>query len=112
VYTTTPPTNLYIGLFTAAPSDTGGGTEVSGGSYARVQTVGKWATPASGSVASNAVITFPTASADWGTVTHFALFTASTAGTMVAWGNLGTSKVVGTGDTPSVASGALTITLD
>jgi hypothetical protein len=111
-YTTTPPTNVYAGLLTAAPSDAGGGTEATGGSYARVQTVAKWGTPAAGAVANNVAVTFPTASASWGTVTHFALYTASTAGTMVAWGDLGTSKAVGNGDTPSFGIGTLTITLD
>src|SRR2546430_1282707 len=31
------PPAIYIGLFTAAPTDAGGGTEATGGSYARVQ---------------------------------------------------------------------------
>lgn len=112
VYTSTALSTLYVGLTTSTPTDSAGGTEVSGGSYARVDSKGKWGTPASGSVANNAAITFPTATADWGTVTHFELWTASTAGTRLAWGSLGTSKAVQTGDTPSFASGALTITCD
>jgi hypothetical protein len=31
----TSPTTVYVALYTATPSDAGGGTEVSGGSYAR-----------------------------------------------------------------------------
>src|SRR5215213_2680357 len=83
--TTTPLTNVYMSLFTVTPSDSAAGTEVTGGSYARVQTVGKWGAPSGTTqVANNAVITFPTATADWaagGTqVVAFGLHSASTAG--------------------------------
>lgn len=109
---TTPLTNVYLALFTVAPTDSTGGTEVTGGSYARQQTVGKWAAPSAGSVSTNATITFTTATADWGTVTSFALMTASTAGTVMYWGTLTASKTVSSGDTASFASGALTVTED
>lgn len=113
ILTTTPLTNVYIGLCTTTPTDSAGGTEVATGSYARVQTAGKWGAPSGTTqVANNATITFPTASASWGTVTHFELWTASTAGTRLAWGSLGTSKAVGTGDTPSFAAAALVLTED
>lgn len=72
------PTDLLIALYTAAPSDSGGGTEVTTG-------VGYWraAMPASGwtsgaagtgQISNTAAITFPTASGSWGTVTHFGVF--------------------------------------
>jgi len=114
ILTTTALTEVYLALYTTNPTDSTNGTEVSGGSYARVATKTKWATPSAGSVATNAVLTFPTATADWGTVTGFALRTESsgTAGSMLCWGALTASKVVSNGDTASVASGALTITLD
>ena len=113
ILTTTPLTNVYLALFTATPSDAGGGTEVTGGSYARQQTVGKWGAPSGTTqVATNATITFPTATADWGVVTSFGLFTASTAGTLMYWGALGASKTVSNGDTASVASGGLILTED
>lgn len=108
------PTN-YVGLFTAAPTDAGGGTEVSGGSYARVATTGATWNAASGNPASAtnaATITFPTASASWGTVTHFGEFDAATAGNLLRWGALTTSKTIGSGDTASFAAGSLTDTED
>lgn len=108
----TTPITPWVALFTTNPTDSTGGTEVSGGSYARVNSSGKWATPAAGSVSNNASITFPTASGSWGTVTGFAIMTASSGGTILMWGALGTSKAVGTGDTPSFASSALTLTED
>jgi hypothetical protein len=108
----TMPT-VYVALFTAAPSDAGGGTEVSGGSYARKSTVGAdWAAAASGSTSNAAVITFVTATGSWGTVTHFALFDAATVGNMLEWAALTTSKTISNGDVASFPIGNLVRTLD
>jgi len=108
----TMPT-VYVALFTAAPSDAGGGTEVSGGSYARVATSGATWAAASGGAASNAAaISFPTASASWGTVTHYATFDAASSGNMLRWAALTVSKTIGSGDTASFAIGALAMTED
>jgi len=104
----TRPSAWYLGLFTSATSDAGGGTEVSGGSYAR-QSV---AFTVSTSTASNsATITFPTASASWGTITHVAVYDASTSGNQLFHGAVTTSKTIDSGDTFQVTSGNLTITL-
>lgn len=102
-----------VALFTAAPSDAGGGTEVSGGSYARVTTAaGDWDAASGGATANANPITFPTASASWGTVTHFALFDAASGGNMLRWGALGTPKAIGSGDTASFPAGSLDLTED
>lgn len=98
----TKPTTLYVALFTAPPTDAGGGTEVTGGSYARVQ-VGPldaaWSAHATAGRTQNvSAVTFPTPSANWGTVTHVAFFDAITAGNMLAWQQLTTSRVVNNGD--------------
>ena len=102
----------YVGLFTAAPSDAGGGTEVSGGSYARVNANTSFGSASGTAIANDGAITFPTASASWGTVTHFGVFDASTAGNLLYWGALSVSKAVGSGDTASFAIGELDVTLD
>ena len=108
----TMPT-AYVALFTAAPSDAGGGTEVSGGSYARVATSGAtWSAAASGAASNAAAISFPTAPASWGTVTHYALFDAASSGNMLRWAALTASKAIGSGDTASFAIGALSMTED
>jgi hypothetical protein len=115
IFTTTQLANVYVGLLTVAGSDSAGGTEVSGGSYARIDSNGLWAAPVSGSpssVANNATITFPTASGSWGTVVAFALYDAVSGGNRYAWGDLTVNKAVGSGDTASYASGALVLTLD
>lgn len=115
--TFTRPANIYIALFTAAPSDSGGGTEVSGGSYARqaVPTGASsgWATASGtgGATENSGAITFPTATANWGTITHVGLFDASTAGNLLFHGALTASKQIDTGDVFQFAAGALDITL-
>ncbi len=106
----TMPT-AYIALYTAAPSDAGGGTEVTGGAYARVTTSGaSWNAASGGSTSNAAALTFPAATASWGTVTHFGILDAATAGNLLRWGALTTSKTIGSGDTASFAIGALVCT--
>lgn len=102
----------YIALYTTAPTDAGGGTEVSGGSYARQDSSGKWAAPSGGSVSSNAEIAFPQATADWGTVVAFAILDAVSGGNFLCWADLTASKTVNNGDTFKFPSGNLTITSD
>lgn len=107
----TQPTNLYVALFTSAPSDAGGGTEVSGGAYARVN-CNAWDAAASGALDNTSAITFAQATAAWGTVTHFAVIDATSAGNYIVWGTLTASKSIATGDTAQFAAGELDITLD
>lgn len=107
--TPTRPTAWYLALFTAAPSDSGGGTEVSGGAYARQSVT----FTVSGDTASNsAAIEYPTATANYGTVTHVGVFDASSAGNLLAWAALTSSKTIETGDVFRVPSGDLDITLN
>ncbi len=105
------PTNLYVALYTATPSDAGGGTEVSGGSYAR-KNHDSWDAASSGATENTGAITFTTATANWGTVSQFGIFDASSGGNLLAWGDLDTSKAINNGDTAEFAAGAIDITLD
>jgi hypothetical protein len=115
--TFTKPTTIYVALYTAAPGETGGGTEVSGGSYARVQRDpldANWTAASStdGLTDNAADLTFPTPSANWGTVTHFAILDASTSGNMWIYGALAQSKTVNNGDpAPKFLAGALDVTI-
>jgi hypothetical protein len=113
----TMPSTVYVALFTTAVNDAGGGTEVTGGSYARKLTAGSdWASAVSGAgtIANAAVITFVTPTGSWGTATHFALM-ASVSGTTTAdyigWSDLTSSQAIGTGNTVSFAIGALALSL-
>lgn len=114
------PATTYVALFTTAPtSDAGtGGTEVSGGSYARVgitSSSGWSAISGGGTVAeqiSNAgVVTFATPSANWGTVVAVGLYDALTVGNLLYFATI-TSQVINSGVVASFAVGALVITAD
>lgn|SRR5574337_145648 len=117
--TYTPPATLYVALFTATPSDAGGGTEVTGGSYARVAIANNttnWPAPTGTSPTTSAngtPITFPTPSASWGVATSFGIFDAANAGNLLWWGSLTANKTINNGDpAPSFATGTLTISED
>ena len=105
----TAPTTLYVALFTAAPSDSGGGTEVSGGGYAR-QTIAF--TTSGDTTSNNAAIEFPTATANYGSVTHVGIFDAASAGNLMAHAALTSAKNIETGDVFRIPSGDLDITLN
>ena len=112
VFTTgsaTRPTAWHIALYTSAPDDTGGGTEVSGSAYARQSVT----FTISGNTASNtSALEFPTATGSYGTVTHVGVFDASSGGNLIAYAALTTSKAIDTGDVLRVPAGDLDITLD
>lgn len=126
--TFTAPIALYAALFTAPGTDAGGGTEVAGGSYARVavpKTLAGWAgtqgagttvasTGTGGATSNNGVVTFPTPTAAWGSITHFAVYDAVSGGNLIVPTTaLTTPKTVNNGDpAPSFAIGALTFSLD
>ena len=101
----------YISLHTADPTDAGTGTEVSGGSYARTAASFATASGTSGSVATDADVTFPTATAGWGTVTHIGIWDASSAGNLLYHTALDASKTIDSGDIFKITSGNLTVTL-
>lgn len=123
----TAPAQLHVALYTVAPSDSGGGTEVSGGSYARAalppgttnwsatNSVGSTANPSagtSGATSNNGAITYPAPTANWGVIVAFGIFDAASAGNLLFFGNLSASKTVNNGDAaPSFAANALSITL-
>jgi hypothetical protein len=121
-----PSASTHVALFTAAPSDTGGGTEVTGGSYARVAVTSaltSWAgtqsagsttasTGNTGTTTNNADITFATPSAGWGTVVAYGLYDAPTGGNLLIYGGLTTTKVINTGDTVKFSLGTLSFQID
>jgi hypothetical protein len=105
----TAPATLYVGLFTSDPGEGGGGTEVSGGSYAR-QTIAFTVT--ANQASNTAAVEFPTATASWGTVTYAAVFDAVSSGNMLAYGALSTSKTIASGDVLRIPAGDFDINLD
>lgn len=113
----TAPANLYVALYTAAPGEaSASGTEVTGGAYGRQPVsvaAGSWAAPsASGNAqqtSNSGAISFPTATATWGTVVGWALYDAVTAGNEVYYGALTSNQTVNSGGTASFAAGQLVI---
>ena len=104
----TPPANVYVGLFTVMPADDGtGGTEVSGGSYARESAT--FTVAAAGQVSNNGAVTFTQATALWGLVLGMGIFDALTSGNLLYYGTLAASKTVDNGDTISFANAALSV---
>lgn len=105
----TSPTTTYVALYTSDPTDADTGTEVTGGSYAR--TAATFSAPSNGVTSNSGSITFPTATASWGTITHIAIRDAATSGNLLFHTPLDESKTVGTGDIFTISTGNLTVTL-
>ena len=106
----TSPTTVYVGLFTADPTDAGTGTEVSGGSYARQ--ILSVTTATGGIVTSSADVTFPQATGSWGTVSHIGLLDALSSGNLLMHTPLTTSRLIESGDILKISTGNLTASLD
>lgn len=107
----TRPSAFYIALFTSNPAEDASGTEVStsGTAYARQSAT----FTVSGNEATNsAAIEFPTATASYGTVTHIGVFDAASAGNLIAYAALTTSKAIDTGDVLRLPANDLDITMD
>ena len=103
--------NPYVSLHTADPTDAGTGTEVSGGSYARTASSFATASGTSGLVATDADVTFPTATATWGTVGWIGLWDAASSGNMLYHTALDASKTIDSGDIFKITTGNLTVEL-
>lgn len=103
-------TTAYVSLHTADPGNTGAG-EATGGAYARQGPVAFTNAGANPTVASNsAILTFPQATASWGTVGWFGVWDAASAGNFLGSGALTAPGPVNNGDTARFLVGSLTIT--
>ena len=117
--TYTKPTNWYVGLLTATPSDSASGTEVSGGSYARQVCAFTITGTGTAEAKNTSAITFPTATADWGVIGWVGIYDALTSGNLVAYQNLqksdfstSTTKTVNDGDIFKFNASTIKIQLD
>lgn len=103
------PGTKYLALYTTAPTDAGGGTELSGSAYARQSC----AFTTTGAQASNtSAVEWPTATGSWGTVVAVGVFDQNSGGNLLAWNNLTASKTISTGDVFRINAGDLDIDLD
>lgn len=116
---------VYFALFTVSPSDSGGGTEVTGGSYARISyasTLANWAgtqsaasttasTGTGGQTSNNNAITFAAPTADWGTVVAVGVYDKLTTGNLLFWKALTANRTLLNGDpAPAFAAAQFTLT--
>ena len=106
--TYTKPSAVYVGLFTVTPGEAAGGTEVTGGSYARQAAT--FGAASSGATTNNANIDFTGMPA--ATTVAIGIFDASTSGNMLLYGALTTNKTTDAGDTLRIATGSLSVSID
>lgn len=105
----TPPAAVYLALYTVAPTDAGGGTEVTGGGYARQAIT--FGAASGGAISNTGAVSFTATGANYGDVVAVGIFDASTAGNLMAWDAI-TTATVNNGDTINFAIGAIDVTLD
>ena len=105
----THPAQAYLALHTADPTDAAGGAECSGGSYARQTIDFNAAHATNGTIDNSSAEEFTNMPAC--TVSHIGIWDASTSGNLLFYGAVTASKAVASGDTISLAAGALVITL-
>lgn len=104
----TMPTNVYVGLSLASFNDDNSGTEITGNNYARV--VASFGVAASGTSSNDAAIEFAAATGTWGSVSHFGIFDAASAGNLLIHGAFTTAKTIASGDILKIPTGDLDIT--
>ena len=107
----TRPTAWYVALYTAAPSDSGGGTEVSTGGYARRSVTFDAASSPGGTTSNNNTVSFTASGASYGTVSHIGIFDNVSGGNLLWHGSMTASKTVADGDTLEFSIGNIDLTL-
>lgn len=105
----TSPAAVYLALFTVAPTDAGGGTEVTGAGYARQAIT--FGAPSGGAIANTGAVSFTASGGNFGSVVAVGIFDAATAGNMLAWDAI-TAATVNDTDTLEFAIGGIDITVD
>lgn len=105
----TAPTTVYVGLYTSDPMDDNSGTEVSGGSYARVAVT--FGAPSNGASTNSAAVEFAQATGSWGTVGWIGILDSLTTGNLLYHTPLDVSKIIASGDIFKISTGSLSVTL-
>lgn len=101
---------VFIGLYTATPTEAGGGTELSGSGYARQ--MANFGSVTNSAITTNADTQFPDATASWGSITHAGLFNSATGGQLLAYGALNSPSQIDQGDIFKIPVGGFTISMD
>ena len=109
--TATRPTAWYVALYTSAPNDGGGGTELSGDGYSRQSVTWAAAATPGGTTSNSNAPSFTASGGSWGTITHLGIHDASSSGNLLWHGALTASKVIADGDSLDFAAGRIDLTL-
>lgn len=104
----TMPTAVYVGLSTGSFNDDNSGTELTGNNYSRVAAT--FSAASSGTTSNSAAIEFAAATGSWGSVSHFGIFDAASAGNLLIHGAFTTAKTIASGDILKIPTGDLDIT--
>jgi hypothetical protein len=104
----TMPSAVYVGLSTGSFNDDNSGTELTGNNYSRVAAT--FSAAASGTTSNSAAIEFAAATGSWGSVSHFGIFDAASAGNLLIHGAFTTAKTIASGDILKIPTGDLDIT--
>ena len=106
----TVPTKVYLALYSSDPTVADSGAELSGGNYARIEVA--FDAPTLGVTQNTSDLTFPTATSEWVTATHFGIKDALTSGNLLYFGELSASRKALAGHTILILDGQLTITME
>jgi hypothetical protein len=112
--------NLWMSLYTVAPTDTAAGTEVTGGSYTREPIFFAAASGTPRSTSNTNAVYFPggnppgngVATSGWGVILAFAICDSLTLGNQIWWGNLTVFRTINTGDALNFAVSSIQLTMD
>lgn len=105
----TPPSAVYLALYTSAPTDAGGGTQVSGNGYSRQAIT--FGAASGGAISNTSAVSFTASGGNFGTIVAVGIFDASTSGNLLAWKAI-TSVAINDGDTLTFPIGDIDVTLD
>ncbi len=113
ISTWSQPADIYIALYTTAPTSTGGGVEVSAGGYERklFNTCNTATVSERPTATNNGNIEFPLATEDWGNIVAYGFYDSLTGGNFLGYGNMTISKEVSSGDYAVFQDGDLSIVI-
>jgi len=109
----TPPTTVYLALYTSNPTAADTGTEVSGGGYQRMQITFTAPVTENGkkTIKNSTDIVFPMATANWGTVSHVGIRDAATGGNLLYYGPVENPRSIQANDILKFLAGSLALNL-
>ncbi|GGF86948.1 phage tail fiber protein [Paenibacillus aceti] len=124
----TRPSKVYLALYTSNPTAADTGQEVSGGGYVRKEvtfgaptsenytifhpTTGQQVSISKRTIKNNIDVVMPTASANWGQITHIGIRDAATGGNLLYFGALDTPRSILTNDIFKMLTGQIVLTLE